>query len=158
MAFPMVPSKSKYLLTDGCRLILEFKRSTDLGEVWSLLMLWQERTKYPILQASQRQPGGSPHLVGTLEWRGLGARLPEEGLRASHGAYNQTRNSLPATAVTQASWGVFFNIMKMNMTLRIPFRPGLCANFLHIYGKMSRPRWEPLEQSLWVCSGERPGL
>lgn len=42
----MLPCKSKYL-------ILEFKRSIDLGEVWSLFMLWQERT-----QSYKWQPGG----------------------------------------------------------------------------------------------------
>lgn len=58
--------------------------------------------------------------------------------------------------MTQASWGVFFNIMKMNMALRIPFRPGLCANCLHIYRKMGSPRWEPLEWRLGLCLGEWP--
>lgn len=42
----MLPCKSKYL-------ILEFRRSIDLGEVWSLFMLWQERTK-----SCEWQPGG----------------------------------------------------------------------------------------------------
>ena len=82
----------------------------------------------------------------------LGGRLLEAGLRASQGAFvNQTTNSLPATAVTQASWGVFFNVMKMNMALRIPLGPGLPANCLHIYGRVGRSGWETLEWSL--CLG-----
>jgi hypothetical protein len=39
-----------------------------------------------------------------LEWHGLGGRLLEGGLHVSDGALvNQNRNSLPASAVTQAS-------------------------------------------------------
>lgn len=73
----------------------------------------------------------------------------EAGLGASHGALvNQAGNSWPATAVTQASCGGFFNIMEMNMALRIPFGPGPPANCLRIYGKMGRPRSEALEWSL----------
>lgn len=65
---------------------------------------------------------------------GLGGRLLEGGLCASLGTLvNQSSNSVPATAVTQASWGVFFNIMKMNTAPRIPFGPGFRANCLRIY-------------------------
>lgn len=72
--------------------------------------------------------GGNPGVSG------LGGRLLEGGLCASHGTLvNQSSNSVPATAVTQASWGVFFNIMKMNAAPRIPFGPGFRANCLRIY-------------------------
>ena len=92
--------------------------------------------------------GGHPWVV----WAG---RILEGGLCALHRALvNQTRNSWPATAVIQASWGIFFNFMKMNMALRIPFRPGLPANCLYIYGKMGRPWQEATEWSL--CSGKWP--
>lgn len=65
--------------------------------------------------------------------------IKREGVCLSWSSVNQTRSSLPATAVTQASWGVFFNIMKTNMASRIPLGPGLRANCLHIYGKMGSP-------------------
>ena len=132
-------------MSDGCHLILEFKRCLDIREDWSLSRLWQEGTqshffgKY-ICDSLEGSPlGGHPGVV----WAG---RILEGGLCASHGALvNQTRNSWPATAVIQASWGIFFNFMKMNMVLRIPFRPGLPANCLYIYGKMGRPWQEATE-------------
>lgn len=93
----MVPCRSKYL-------ILEFKRSIDLGEVWSLFMFWQERTKSPFWRHSNHSLEGP--LGGNPGASALGGRLLGGGLCASHGTLvNQSSNSMPAITVTQASGG-----------------------------------------------------
>lgn len=61
--------------------------------------------------------GGSLVQVSVGENPGVVWAESKSGGRAaclSRSSVNQTRSSPPATAVTQASWGVFFNIMKMN--------------------------------------------
>lgn len=106
-------------MSAGCHLTLEFKKCIDIREDWSLLRIWQERTKSPFFASVSVTAWRGLLLVGTLELCGLGGYWREE-LCALRAPVNQTRNSWPATAVIQVSWGIFFNFMKMNMALKFP--------------------------------------
>lgn len=56
----------------GCHLTLEFKKCIDIREDWSLLRLWQERTKSPFFASVSVTAWRGLLLVGTLELCGLG--------------------------------------------------------------------------------------
>ena len=59
-------------MSDGCHLILGFKKCIDIREDWSLSRLWQERTKSPFFASVSMTAWRGLLLVGTLELCELG--------------------------------------------------------------------------------------